>query len=90
MNCDLVAHAAHRERQKIIAEALGQPGAAAGDVLHELIDGLGLPRSLSAVGVGPDQFDVVAKNSLHDRWLHTNPRKVNGLDDVMTLLNMAA
>lgn len=81
---------AHRERQKIIAEALGQPGAPAGDVLHELIDGLGLPRSLSAVGVGPDQFDVVAKNSLHDRWLHTNPRKVNGLDDVMTLLNMAA
>lgn len=78
------------ERQKIVAEAFGRPGEPAGDVLHGFIEGLGMPRSLSAVGVGPDQFDVIAKNSLHDRWLHTNPRKVDGADDVLRLLDMAA
>lgn len=78
------------ERQKIVAEAFGRPGEAAGDVVHGFIEGLGMPRSLSAVGVGSDQFDLIAKNSLHDRWLHTNPRKVNGVEDVIELLGMAA
>lgn len=80
----------HAERQKIVSEAFGKPGETAADVLHRFIDGLGMPRSLAAAGVGPDQFDLIARNSLHDRWLHTNPRKVNGAGDVIELLNMAA
>jgi len=78
------------ERQKIVAEAFGRPGASACDAVREFVSGLGLPATLSEVGVGADQFDLIAKNSLHDRWLHTNPRKVNGADDVLTLLGMAA
>lgn len=78
------------ERQKIVADAFGRPGAAAGDAVREFVAGLGLPATLGEAGVGQDQFDIIAKNSLHDRWLHTNPRKVNGADDVLTLLKLAS
>ncbi len=78
------------ERQAIISEALGRPGADAGDALHELIAGLGLPRSLQAVGVGADQFDLLAENTMHDRWTYTNPRKIDGPADVKAILQMAA
>ena len=37
----------------LVAEAFGQAGRRAGDVVHEFIAGLGMPRSLAAVGVGP-------------------------------------
>jgi len=79
----------HAERQKVVAEAFGAPGQPACDAVHRFIEGLGMPRSLSAAGVGTDQYDIIAENSLHDRWLHTNPRKVNGVGDVLTLLQMA-
>lgn len=78
------------ERQKLVAEALGRPGERPADVVHEFIAGLGLPRSLSAVGVGPDQFDLVAKNAMHDRWTHTNPRKIESPAQVREILEMAA
>ncbi|WP_416896699.1 MAG: iron-containing alcohol dehydrogenase [Minwuia sp.] len=80
----------HAERQKIVAEAFGRPGMAAGDAVREFVAGLGLPGTLGKAGVGQDQFDLIARNSLHDRWLHTNPRKVNGVEDVLTLLRMAS
>ena len=37
----------------------------------------GLPGRLSAVGVTPEQFPVIAKNTMHDPWLYTNPRKIS-------------
>jgi len=80
----------NRERQALIARAMGRPGAEAGDVLHEFIAGLGLPRTLREVGVGKDRFDVIARNSMHDGWLHTNPRKIHGVEEVLEILDMAA
>ena len=77
------------ERQAVVSEALGRPGVDAGDALHELISGLGLPRTLKEVGVGPEQFDLLAENTMHDRWTYTNPRKVNGPGDIKTILEMA-
>lgn len=78
------------ERQAVISEALGRPGMDAADALHELISGLGLPRTLKEVGVAPDQFDVLAENTMHDRWTYTNPRKINGPGDIRSILEMAA
>lgn len=78
------------ERQAVVSEALGRPGADAGDALHELISGLGLPRTLKEVGVGPGQFDLLAENTMHDRWTYTNPRKINGPGDIKAILEMAA
>jgi maleylacetate reductase len=49
-----------------------------------------MPRTLREVGVGADQFEVIAENSMHDRWLHTNPRKIRGQEDVIEILQMVA
>jgi maleylacetate reductase len=81
---------ANAERQALISEAFGQPGRPAWQVVHEFIAGLGLPRSLSAVGVTADQFETVAKAALLDHYLHTNPRPVHGTADIMEILRSVA
>jgi maleylacetate reductase len=81
---------ANADRQALVSEAFGQAGRPAWQVVHEFIAGLGLPRSLSAVGVGPDRFEAVAKAALLDHYLHTNPRPVHGIGDIMEILRMAA
>ncbi len=78
------------ERQKLVSEAMGRPGVPASEVVADFIAGLGLPRRLAEVGVGPDRFDLVAKNAMHDRWTHTNPRKITGPEQVREILEMAA
>jgi maleylacetate reductase len=82
--------AANAERQAMVAEAFGQPGRPAWQVLHEFVLGLGLPRTLAAVGVTPDRFETVAKAALLDHYLHTNPRPIGGVEDIMEILRMAA
>jgi maleylacetate reductase len=80
---------ANAERQGWVSEALGQPGRPAGDVVAELIAGLGLPGRLRDVGVRQDQLDQIAAESMHDRWVHTNPRKIDGPAAVRLLLDAA-
>ena len=76
-------------RQAWVSEALGRPGTKAADTVAALIAGLGLPGSLQAVGVRPDQLDAIASRSMHDRWIHTNPRKIDGPPAVRALLDAA-
>jgi maleylacetate reductase len=78
------------EKQAMISEAMGQSGRAASDVIADLIEDLGMPSTLSEVGVGSDQFELIAKNALLARWVHTNPRKISGVADVLEILRMAA
>jgi len=80
----------NRERQALVSEAMGHPGADASDVVGAFIAGLGMPRTLSDVGVNDDQFRIVAENSMHDRYIYSNPRKIAGPDDVMEILRLAA
>ena len=77
------------ERQKLVSEALGRPGEPAADVLAALIAELGLPRTLRDVGVNADLLDRIAGESMHDRWIHTNPRKIDGPATVRQLLDAA-
>ena len=49
------------ERQALVAAAMGHPGEDAGDVLDHFIRGLGMPRSLHEVNVGPEHFDRIAQ-----------------------------
>ena len=81
---------ANADRQAIVAAAIGRPGEPAWRAVHEFVAGLGQPRSLSAVGVGPDQFQRVAEASMLDHYLHTNPRPVHGVADVLEILRSAA
>jgi maleylacetate reductase len=76
-------------RQKWVSEALGQPGISAADAVAALIASLGLPSTLRAVGVKAEQLDAVAVGSMHDRWIHTNPRKIEGPPTVRMLLDAA-
>jgi maleylacetate reductase len=77
------------ERQKWVSEALGRPGDSAGDAVAALIASLGLPGTLRDVGVKAEQLDEIAMGSMHDRWVHTNPRKIDGPSAVRALLDAA-
>jgi maleylacetate reductase len=82
-------HTVNAGRQALVSEAMGRPGEPAGDVVAGLIAGLGLPGRLRDVGVQPEQLDRIALLSMHDRWIHTNPRKIDGPAVIRELLDAA-
>ena len=82
-------HEVNAERQALVSAALGKPDAPAADLVAALIADLGLPGRLRDVGVEPEQLDEIAQGSMHDRWVHTNPRKIEGPAAVRTLLDAA-
>ena len=77
------------DRQEIVSEALGKPGADAGELLYGLIGGLGMPRCLSDVDVTEEQFELLAVNTMDGRWTATNPHKIKGPEMVMEILRLA-
>jgi len=77
------------DRQRWVSEALGHRDQPAADVVAALIAGLGLPTRLRDVGVKEDMLDRIAEGSMHDRWIHTNPRKIDGPAVIRTLLDAA-
>jgi maleylacetate reductase len=81
--------AVNADRQALVSEALGRPGMPAAEIVAQLIAGLGLPGRLRDVGVKEDQLDRIAELSMHDRWIHTNPRKIDGPPVVRELLDAA-
>lgn len=81
---------ANADRQRDIAAAMGAAGREASDLVAELVAGLGLPRTLGDVGVGPDRFELIAKNAMHDSWTYSNPRRIAGPEDVASILELAA
>ena len=81
---------ANAERQALVAEAMGAPGKDAGDVLDDFIRGLGMPRSLQDVRVGPEHFDVIAEQAMRTPWVPRNPRKIDGPAQVREILVLAA
>jgi maleylacetate reductase len=82
-------HPVNSEKQARVSEALGRPEESAADAVAGLIAGLALPTRLRDVGVKEDQLDLIAENSMHDRWIHTNPRKIDGPSIIRTLLDAA-
>ncbi len=82
-------HPVNAGKQARVSEALGRPDEPAAEVVAGLISGLGLPTRLRDVGVKPEQLDLIAEGSMHDRWVHTNPRTIDGPAVVRTLLDAA-
>ena len=82
-------HPVNAGKQARVSEALGRPDEPAADVVAELISALGLPTRLRDVGVEPQPLDLIAEGSMHDRWVHTNPRKIDGPAVIRTLLDAA-
>ena len=81
---------ANAERQALIAAAMGHPGEDAGDVLDGFIARLGMPRSLGAVGIGPESFEKLAEGAMGTPWVPRNPRPIAGPEQVREILELAA
>jgi maleylacetate reductase len=77
-------------RQALVAAAMGHHGEDAGEVLDAFIAGLGMPRSLGAVGVGLEGFDRIAEAAMHTPWVPCNPRSITGPAQVREILELAA
>ena len=69
--------------------AMGRAGEDAGDLLDALIAGLNMPRSLSAVGIGPEHFDRIAEQAMATPWVPRNPRRIDGPAQVRQVLELA-
>ena len=82
--------AVNRERQQLVAEAMGHAGEDAADVIAAFVRELGLPGRLADVGVQREQFAMIADHAMHDSWLHTNPRKITRAEQVLEILELAA
>jgi maleylacetate reductase len=78
------------ERQALVASAIGHHGKDLGDVLDDFIRGLGLPRSLKEVRVGPEHFDEIAGQSMKTPWVPRNPRRIDSPAQVREILVLAA
>lgn len=81
------------KRQKLVVEAFERAGAAegsasAGDCVANLVKELGLPGSLADVGVARDQLEECARRTMHDPLVPTNPRKIDGWEDVQAILEL--
>jgi maleylacetate reductase len=77
-------------RQRLVSEAMGAPDRDAGDLVAAFIAELGLPGRLSEVGVSREQFGVIAKNTMHDPWTYSNPRKITSPEQIAEILEAAA
>jgi alcohol dehydrogenase class IV len=77
-------------RQALIAAAMGHAGEDAADVLDHFIAGLGMPRSLGAVKIGPESFDRMAEQAMGTPWVPKNPRPIAGPAQVREILELAA
>jgi maleylacetate reductase len=78
------------EAQKALAAALGRPDESAADAFRAFCKSLGLPTSLSEVGVGADQFELIARNTMTEFFIFSNPRSVKDPAGVLEILKLAA
>jgi alcohol dehydrogenase class IV len=81
---------ANAARQDLVAAAMDRAGEDAGDALDAFIGALGMPRSLGAVGIGPESFDVIAAQAMNTPWVPRNPRRIDGPARVREILELAA
>jgi maleylacetate reductase len=81
---------ANAERQALVSAAMGRPGKDAGDVLEAFIRGLGMPRSLQDVRIGPEHFDRIAEQAMATPWIPRNPRRIDGPAQLREILLLAA
>ncbi|MDG1987945.1 MAG: iron-containing alcohol dehydrogenase [Halieaceae bacterium] len=77
------------DRQRRISDCFGRPGEDASKIVDEFISELGMPRSLSEVGVTEDRLDQIAEYTMLDFWARTNPKKIESSSDVRKILDLA-
>jgi maleylacetate reductase len=78
------------DRQRLLAQALGQPTLSASEAFSQLVASLGLPPNLRAVGVDESRFDEIARISMHEIFTRGNARQITTPADVREILQLAA
>jgi maleylacetate reductase len=76
--------------QAALSVALGRPGVPASQAFREFVGSLGLPTCLADVGVKPDQFELISRNTMTEFFIFSNPRSVKTPAEVMELLKLGA
>jgi maleylacetate reductase len=78
-----------RAAQDEIAAQLGEGGGSAEDAVRRLVTALGLPTSISSLGVRRDQLRAIAATSLDNAFVRANPRPITGEEHVLEILDYA-
>ncbi|MCY4395733.1 MAG: iron-containing alcohol dehydrogenase [Rhodospirillaceae bacterium] len=76
-------------QQAAVSEGFGRAGEAAADVVAGFIARLGQPGTLRAVGITENQLDIVAKGSVGNMMVRSNPRPITEAAQVREILDMA-
>lgn len=77
------------ERQRLVAQALGRPQASAAEAVRNLVASLGQPTRIRDVGVAKALLPKVAEQAMANLWVRTNPRTIEGPQDVLAILEAA-
>ncbi|HEY7300446.1 MAG TPA: iron-containing alcohol dehydrogenase [Xanthobacteraceae bacterium] len=77
-------------QQNLVSSAMNRAGEEAGDLLDVFIGTMGMPRSLGAVGIGREGFDVIAAEAMKTPWVARNPRRIDHPAQVREILELAA
>ena len=78
-----------RDVQQRIAATMGRSDGDAAQAVADLIAGLGLPTRLRDLKVEQSQFAQIARGAAENLWVRTNPRPINGAEDLERLLQAA-
>jgi alcohol dehydrogenase class IV len=65
-------------------------GSDPGDCLRAIFNALGMPRNLKQFDIGRDKWEQLAKNSLRDFFLGTNPVPITREEQVLEILGMVS
>jgi maleylacetate reductase len=77
------------ERQKALSVAMGAPDRPAGDLVAELVQRIGQPGNLRALGIKRENLPDIAERAMTYAPVRRNPKKINGPSDVMEILEIA-
>ena len=83
-------HAVNAAQQHTVAEAMGCAADEAADAVAALAADIGMPSTLQAVGIERAQFHAIAEHAMQESWLHSNPRPITDVAQIMDILNAAA
>jgi len=76
-------------QQETVSAAFQRPDDNAADVVQEFIALVDQPGSLRDVGITEDQLDVIAKGSLENMMVRSNPRPITEAGQIREILDMA-
>jgi maleylacetate reductase len=79
----------NRERQSVVNEQFGRPGARPCDVIREFVKSLGLPHRLGDVAIGAERIPEIARQYDGTGPISTNPRPVRDANDLAEILRLA-